>query len=311
MASSPVDESYEKLRRYYAATGFRLSLPLFIAIIIFVSLLSSVLIIFIFDNWLFAFVAFVAINSLVFSVPLYVRSSRISSVEENLPDALKHMSSILRSGGTTEDALEEVANSDYGPLSDDLRRGLRQLNEGKTFDDVLSGVAADSGSILFSRISFIIIDARRAGAGLADVMDAIAEDAKDLSRIKRERLSRTTMPVLFLMASSLLLAPFIFGFTFSIVCFMSAGMTGLESGAPQQVSFPGIDIIGFHFTIKELLMSFVGVQGVIALLAMGAIRESKFLKYVIYIPFAVLFAYLIYIGGSSFGYSLVGGGMSC
>ncbi|MBU1197927.1 type II secretion system F family protein [Candidatus Micrarchaeota archaeon] len=285
----------DEMQRYYAATGFKVSFLLFVAMIFFFATLVATVMLLFFNDVLTAFVAFIAVLTLAVVIPVSIRGNRIEAIEGNLPDALKHMSSILRAGGTTEDALEEVANSDYGPLSTELKVALIQLKEGKPFDDVLYDAAMDSGSELFRRTVTIIIDAKRAGAGLADVMDAIAEDARDLIRIQRERMSRTTMPVLFLYISSLFLAPFIFGFTLTIVIFIGCGLQEALGGQTMAVG-----------ALKTLIVAFIALQTTIAALAIGIIREGKALKYVMRAPFMILISLVSYNVGFIIGGMLIG-----
>lgn len=293
-------DQYEKLRRYYNSIGFKISFPVFVMLIAFISVFAGIMLFVLFRDILTAFIGFLAFLTLSAVVPLSIRSSRIENVETNLPDALKHMAAILRAGGTTEDALEEVGNSDYGPLSADIKQALLELKEGKPFDEVLLDAAVQTGSPLFRRTATIIIDAKRAGAGLADVMDAIAEDSKDMIRIQRERASRTTMPVLFLYISSLVLAPFIFGFTLTIVCFIGSGMTSALGGQGLEIG-----------NLKALVIVFIGIQATIAIIAIGIIKEGRPIKYLPRVPFMILISLVLYNMGLILGAILIGSTASC
>jgi len=246
-----------------------------------------------------AVVAFLTAASMIIAIPLSVRNTRVSSIETNLPDALKHMALVLKAGGTTETAVEEVANADYGPISLELRKSLAQMREGKSFDAVLSEAAQNSGSLLFQRTVNIVLDAKKAGAGLADVMFSIAEDARDVLHIKRERISRTTMHVLFLFVSGVLLAPFIFGFSVSIVHYIN---TGISSALPNSES--GNSSL---CTLNLILTVFIIAQTLIAALAIGLIRVGKFTKYLLYAPFLVLGALVIFEIGKFASSAIVGG----
>lgn len=293
-------DQFENMRRYYKATGFKISFAAFLAIIVFLAATISVVLFIFFKDLLTSFIGFFAFLSLAVVFPVSIRSSRIENVESNLPDALKHMSAILRAGGTTEDALEEVGNSDYGPLSADIRQGLSALKEGKPFDEVLMDIAMQTGSPLFKRTATIIVDAKRAGAGLADVMEAIADDARDMIRIQRERISRTTMPVLFLYVSSLMLAPFIFGFTLTIVCFIGSGMTSALGGGGLEIG-----------NLKALVVIFIGIQTSVATLAVGIIKEGRPIKYLPRIPIFILVSLVVYNVGLILGGLLIGSTATC
>ncbi len=296
---------YETAERYYAATGFKLKLYQFVAIIWIFALLSAIFSYLIVqaiptgmgNQGILALSAFAAVMSLVVGIPFYMRSRRIDQIEENLPDSLKHMAAVLKSGGTVESALEEVADANYGPISTDLEGALHQLREGKAFDDALYFAASNTGSDLFKRCTVIILDARKAGAGLADVILSIAEDARELLRIKRERVSRTTMHTSFLYITSLILGPFIFGFTISIVRFIGNNMAAAMEGV--SVNFSGLDF---------LLIVFIVAQAGLSAMAIGVISEGKASKKLLYVPFMVLIALAVYQTGSFLGNLVIGGG---
>ncbi|NYZ75000.1 type II secretion system F family protein [Candidatus Micrarchaeota archaeon] len=340
-------ERYDKYKRYYQATGLKISFPAFIALMIVVAAVAAVssfgFIQFLpphlqQNGSLLAGALFVAIVSMIFGIPMTLRNNRIDAIESNLPDALKHMALVLKAGGTTESALEEVANADYGALSEELKVSLKQLREGKPFDDVLRDTASITGSKLFMRTTGIIVDARKAGAGLADVMNAIAEDARDILRITRERKARTVMHVAFLLISGIFLSPFIFGFTMSIVEFMSGGIAG--SGgfgeSPLTKNFTLGDcsqpcllqqdaIMGTFVSIgltppettrslfewrlvamDQLLIIFLAAQSLVTMLAIGLIREGKMAKYAVYFPFVMLIVLAVYLGGKLFSTFIIG-----
>ncbi|MCX6767796.1 MAG: type II secretion system F family protein [Candidatus Micrarchaeota archaeon] len=300
---------YGELARYHASTGIPSTYPVFLALVfILASGTSLFLSLVVRLGAPLSMAAFFAIMTLLLGVPVSLRTARIEAVEQNLPDVLKHLAIILRSGGTTEAAMAEVAGAGYGPLSDDIKAGLRGLRSGRTFDDVMVDAAEKSRSRLFRRCVTIIIDAKKAGAGMADVMYAISEDAREATRIKRERVSRTVMHVLFLVTASILISPFIFGFTISVVSFIGAGMAGAlaETGGEA-----GVFASGGQTSVQaldSLLIGFIACQVTLTAFAIGVIREGKMLKYILYVPFMVLFALLVYEGGKFFSHLIVGAG---
>ncbi|HEV8289700.1 MAG TPA: type II secretion system F family protein [Candidatus Norongarragalinales archaeon] len=325
---SKIGDKWQELKRYYAATGFRVSFGVFIFGMLFLSLIAagiSVLAIPFLpaDLQQYGFIVsatlFVAFASFIISIPITYRNNRITAIESNLPDALKHMAAVLRAGGTVENALEEVASSDYGPLSVDLKVALRQLREGRNFDDVLTDVALNSGSPVFRRLAIIIVDARKAGAGLAAVMDAIADDSRETLRIQRERVSRTTMPVMFLLISALFLAPLIFGFAMGVVANIGGGLSTAGAGGGTQVLSPAllsaydpglylwcslllVDLNQPVFQLRNvaltfLLAFFLIFLAVISNIGIGLIREGKATAFILYAPIMVAVALGCFIGG--------------
>jgi pilus assembly protein TadC len=304
-----LEARYRQLEDYHKSTGIRLPFPVFLALI-FVFAVATAYILFnvLSLGPLITIVSFVSVCTLIVGVPVSMRDNRINAVEQNLPDVLKHMAAVLKAGGTTESALEEISKTEYGPLTEDIRAGLKQLREGRTFDEVLTDMARLSGSTLFIRTTSIIVDAKKAGAGLADIMSSIADDARDILRIRRERLSRTTMHVLFLYIAGMILGPFIFGFTISIVTYIGLGSAGALSEAGEGTAALLSTAANIE-TLNNLITAFIGLQLVITLFMVGVIREGKMLKYVLRIPFLVLFALLSFEGGKYFSNLIIGGGL--
>lgn len=294
-------EKFKQLQLYYDATGFKFSLPVFVGMMTAVALIVFIMAFLIFSgDLLISSIALLAVMSLIVSIPMSIRNSRIDKIEEALPDALKHMALVLKAGGTTESALEEVSTSRYGPLSTELGIALKKLRGGQSFDDVLIEAAEHSGSLLVRRTVLIIIDAKRSGAGLADVMFAIAEDARDVLHIKRERKSRTVMHVLFLIVSGIILSPFIFGFVISIVNYINVGVSKAVKGIAAPACFPGQGFlcwIHFPLTICDLngvLILFLVITAFITSIALGIIREGRTQKFLLYTPLMVLVSLVIY-----------------
>ncbi|MFH1056473.1 MAG: type II secretion system F family protein [Candidatus Micrarchaeota archaeon] len=292
------EENFENLKTYYAATGFAFSFEVFVAGFLAVALLVSAVLLALRLSLAEVVVSFIAVMSFVISIPITVRQNRISAIDSALPDALKHMALVLKAGGTVENALEEVAETEgYGPLGGDLKKGLYRLKRGQSFETVLSQIAEESGSLLFKRISFIIVDARKAGAGLADVLFSIADDAKDILHIQRERLSRTTMHFIFIVSSSFLIAPFIFGFALSVINFIAVNMVLALPGAKP------VDACGLNFIFAVFLV----IQAIIATMTIGVVRFGKGGKYLLYVPVVVLVALLVFEAAKWLSASIVGG----
>ena len=296
---------WKQAEDYYAASGFSIKLPEFIALMSFMSLLALTLAYMLTlivnvesaTKVILPLSAFLAMMSLIIGVPFYMRTSRIEKIEAVLPDVMKHISAVLKAGGTVESALEEISQSDYGPISVIIENGLKQLREGKSIDDVLMEMAAKSGSKLFRRISSVVVDSRKAGAGLSEVLEAIAEDSREMLRINRERKSRTTMHVAFLYITSLFLVPFIFGFTLAIVKFIAAGMA--STGSQTTVDFGNFDL---------LLIVFQMILVFISNIAIGIIGEGKFSNKLVYVPFMVLLTLTVYQIGGFLGQTIIHGG---
>ncbi|MEM4254722.1 MAG: type II secretion system F family protein [Candidatus Norongarragalinales archaeon] len=294
---------YEKMREYYAATGFSFSFEVFLAGFALLALLIAIVLLLLNLSLFEVVVAFFAVMSFSISIPITMRENRIAEIESNLPDALKHMALVLKAGGTVENALEEVALPDgYGSLGADFKKALGRLRRGQSFESVLVKIAEESGSLLLRRTASIIVDARRAGAGLADVLFAISDDAKDVLHIQRERLSRTVMHAIFIASSSIIIAPFIFGFALSVINFIAVNMLKALPNAKA------MDVCSLNTTFVLFLV----IQTIVAAVALGIVRFGKTGKYLLYLPVLVLISLLIFETAKWLSNVIVGGtGLVC
>ena len=231
----------------------------------------------------------VAAGVLMLGYPYMRKESIINEIEKDFSDALKQMADTLKAGDTYESALREVVESDYGRLSEEMSVALRRLEEGENIETALLGFSERIDSRLVKRTILIVIDSIKTGASLADILDEIADDVRDLQRLKEERRSNTTMQFMFMVAAGGIIAPLIFGEVnavmnaFSKVTVAGLGQAGLSSNATEQSNFVVMLIQGY------LMIEVIG-SGIM----MSVIREGKVNKSVIYIPILIVLAFICY-----------------
>lgn len=253
---------------------------------------------------LLAFLGFAIVLDMMIGYPYIKGKSRIDAIEASLPDALKQMADTLKTGSTYEYALREVASSQYGPLSDEMKKVLRKLEEGENFENSLASLSKSVESKLIRRVVTIVIDTVRAGAALADILDDISQDVREMNRIAAERRTKTILQVIFMVAAGVFVAPFIFGLVSVVVEFLinTSTKTGAISGASAQAIQNARDLI--IFSVKGYLFILAVATGVI----MGAMRDGKLSKSLLYIPLLLLLAYAVFFISQVLVGSLVGSG---
>ncbi len=224
----------------------------------------------------------ILIFDLSLGYPMFIREKRIRSIEETLPDVMSHMSTSLRAGGTIESALKEVAGYGYGPISEDLRRMLRELSEGKTFEEAFLDFAERTESVLVQRSVNVIVSAKRTGGGLVDALSSISDDMRGNLRLLKERRAKTMVQVLFIIVAGNFVAPFIFGLVAGIIVFLAN--IGGEGQAPAV-----FDTLLFYF--KGYLI----VSALFSSMAASLIREGTITKTVIYAPILLIISYVIFV----------------
>ncbi len=249
--------------------------------------------------------AFAIVLDVMIGYPYIKGRSRIESIEENLPDALKQISDTLKTGSTYEYALREVASAQYGPLSDEMKKVLRKLEEGENFENSLLSLTRNVDSRLVGRVITIIVDTVRAGAQLAEILDDISQDVREMNRIAAERKSKTILQVIFMVAAGVMVAPFIFGLVSVVIDFLirTSANTGAVTGADLSKVKGARDMI--IFAIK----GYIFIIAVAASVMIGAMRDGKLSKSLLYIPLLLMLAYTVFFLSQMLVGTIVGAGL--
>ncbi len=225
---------------------------------------------------------------LLFGLPRYLAQARASELEKVLPDALRQMSSTLRAGVSIDSALDDVAKSNYGELSKEFERVVSEVRRGRTLESGLLALARRSGSPLYDRAFRLIVEGIERGAALANVLDAVSGDIKEVHTIQRERRSATTQQVMFLFAVALFAAPFIIGLTVGVGNIRVGVGTAASGGLPA-----GMDMIA---------MTYTAIQAFTCGLAVGVVRYGKVSKGITYSIIFVIISLIVFtMAGSVVG----------
>ena len=185
----------------------------------------------------------------------FMMERRVDAIEQGTPDFLRQISSLLRSGIGVETAMEDISKHGEGPLTDELKRAVIEIKIGSTFEDALLGMGERLKSKTLDRTFRMIIEGRRVGGSLADVIETVAEDLRAVLALQRERKANVMMSVMFLLISAVVAAPFALGMIMNYAAFIeAAGKTNPLAGAAV-TSATGYIII--HSIIAGLLMGIV------------------------------------------------------
>ncbi|MCX8158309.1 MAG: type II secretion system F family protein [Candidatus Diapherotrites archaeon] len=292
----------EKYEIYLKNIGLKISPLLWFVFSFLLAIIVALLTFVILPDFpLLSFAFFILIFDIFISFPYLMEINRINEIEESLPDVLKIISDTLRAGGTIEYALREISSYDIGPMKKEINNVVRKLEEGDPLDRAFSSISENVDSRLVKRTITIIIDAVRAGAALSELLEDIAEDARAMHRVSKERKSRTLLQTIFIVVAGSIVAPAIFGFATSISTVLINSVTiiatpekALEAFNTLKTIFLGVEF----YIIFETVMSAV----MIAIMRDGNIRKS-----LIYFPILCFLATACYIGAKIVSMSLLGG----
>jgi flagellar protein FlaJ len=149
--------------------------------------------------------------AIVFGWLFFSMERRVDAIEQTTPDFLRQISSLLRAGIGIETALEDISKQGGGPLNDELKRAVIEIKIGSTFDDALLSMGERLKSKTLDRTFRMILEGKRVGGSLSDVIETVAEDLRAVLALKRERRANVMMSVMFLLIAAIVAAPFALG----------------------------------------------------------------------------------------------------
>lgn len=182
----------------------------FLTYLFFVMLFSEIIILIL---GLLNLVLFIPIGILVILF-VYVsikKEKRASEIEKSAPDFLRQLSAMLQVGLSFENAMDDMSKYGQGPLYDEMRRTIVEIKMGRSFDDAWIAMAKRLNSKELERIFIIILDGRKSGSSLANVILDISVDLRSILALKRERKSSVMMSIMFLIISAVIASPFSLG----------------------------------------------------------------------------------------------------
>ncbi len=163
------------------------------------------------DPLLSGAVAFFIPPALIGGYIFMMMERRVDAIEQTTPDFLRQIASLLRAGVGLETALEDVSKHGGGPLNDELKRAVIEIKIGRTFDDAILSMGERLQSKNLDRTFRMILEGRRAGGSLSDVIETVAEDLRAVLALQRERKANVMMSVMFLIIAAVIAAPFALG----------------------------------------------------------------------------------------------------
>lgn len=194
--------------------------------------------------------------------PYYLLTKKVEDMEKNLPDAFFYLASSLRAGVSFSEALEEASTARFGALTEEFKRTVQEIKKGRATIEALRAFAIrNKRSSVIYRSTMIILEAYERGAPMADVLVAVANDVREILRIKKERKASTGMQAMFFIIASGFIGPFILG----VVSQIMGGMNTPEVGLNLPLE-----------AIKNVSLAFVAIQAIVSGLGIGIIREGKF-----------------------------------
>ena len=200
-------------------------------------------------------VGIVTPTAIVFGWLFFSMERRVDAIEQTTPDFLRQIASLLRAGVGIETALEDISKQGAGPLTDELKRAVIEIKIGSTFDDALLSMGERLKSKTLDRTFRMILEGKRVGGSLSDVIETVAEDLRSVLALKRERKANVMMSVMFLIISAIVAAPFALGMIMIYSSFIES--LGKHNPLADAAALSAGGYIIIHSIIAGLLIGIV------------------------------------------------------
>ena len=222
----------------------------------------------------------------------FMMERRVDAIEQGTPDFLRQIASLLRAGVGLETALEDVSKHGEGPLTDELKRAVIEIKIGSTFDDAILAMGERLKSKNLDRTFRMILEGRKTGGSLSDVVETVAEDLRAVLALQRERKANVMMSVMFLIIAAIIAAPFALGMIMTYNAFIAS------VGKPNPLAGTAVLAAGGYIIIHSVIASLL-----IGIVMYGSARKG--------VKFALLLApgaYGIFIVIQMLGPKILGTG---
>ena len=214
-------------------------------------------------------------STLIAVIPLalfqFVETKRVYSLEESLPNFFRDVAGMNDSGMTLPNAINNVAQGEYGALTVYIRRLNAEMSWSVPFVEALIRFGQRVGTPLAARSVDLIAKASRAGGDVSEVLRAAANDTYEFFNLKNERKNNMLIYMVIVLVSF-----FVFLFVIAILestflTTMAEAGTKVASAGAAGRSFMGKVNIDFY---KRLFSHAAMIQGFFSGLVAGQMGEG-------------------------------------
>ena len=137
--------------------------------------------------YLFAASAMILLSFLPYSIIKYFENKRIKEIESRFPDFLRDLSENIKSGMTLVDSIKFLSNTDYGTLTQEIKRTAVRLQWISIKDALIELRNRLRRSPLVARGLDILLEAYISGGNLAKTLDSLSRATYELKSVEDDR----------------------------------------------------------------------------------------------------------------------------
>ena len=117
-------------------------------------------------------------------IPNYLAQKRGSEIDRVLPFALRHMATEIHAGVSLVKTFKVIADSNYGVLSEEFGKTIKEIEGGASTEDALENMASRVKSEALRSALVHTLRSLRTGGKLSDIIVDIAEDVAFEARLR-------------------------------------------------------------------------------------------------------------------------------
>src|SRR3989338_2726653 len=268
------------LRKYLLKAGYNEVPYRFFGMLFYVSALITTLIYIIFlypqfkklslyEIYIYSFLAWFAIQlffATLFILIVYFYLDlkiffRTRKMEEELPDFLQVLSSNLKGGMTFEKSLWTAVKPRFGVLGSEMAKASKKVMTGYEVSKALTEMAEKYDSLMLNRTVDIMISELDSGGNVAELIDRIVENLKEVKELKDEMSASAIAYIIFISVIVIVISPLLFALSFHLLNLILKFVGQLAFAAQRASSLPfafsQVNINPQDFKIFSLLAIFV------------------------------------------------------
>ncbi len=236
--------------------------------------------------WVFIFLAVLFIMWMLFYLSLDVAIfKRRQRLEEVLPDFLQLVSSNIRAGMTTDQALWYAVRPRFGVLATEIEEVAKRTFVGEPLESALQHFVRKYDSKVLERSINLLVEGMRAGGEIGELLNKIAGNIQETNIMKKEMAANVTTYVIFITFATVIAAPFLFGMAYQLIMVIKEVFSridvgpGAVAGMPITISQGVISIVDFrNFAIVSLLITSFFSAIIVSTIKKGDIKGG--IKYI-------------------------------
>jgi flagellar protein FlaJ len=169
---------------------------------------------------------FVFLQQMIY--PKVYANRRIRDIERNLLDALQNILVQLNSGVPLFDILVNIAKGNYGGVSKEFSKVVKEINAGKPQIEALEDMAAINPSLYFRRAVWQIVNGMKSGGDMSSVVNEIINSLSEEQLLQIQRYGSQLNPLAMFYMLMVVIAPAL-GTTFLIMLSSFISLSGFAT----------------------------------------------------------------------------------